>query len=393
MTPTIRGRLQTRVFLSVTAGLIWTAIIAAALPRPAGLGTGSAYRIALEALGLMTAAGLLWEFLYHLLQQVRWDKDWPSIFALVTVLNEAVPLWFLLHALQVIHGTTGLSSPALPFYVSYVATTWLAIWLFTQGPIRVLHVRWRFEGGQVLTMEPGSRCGRMCGAIRHSRAHAEGHGEPAHGEPAHGEPEHGEPEHGEPDRHEHASALEQPAEHGRQDAPAVGQELVEGVTCQRGHFCHPALLYCTTCGAQLRVLGAERVLGIRPPTGILILDDGTTHVLDHDVVMKRSATSGAVTFDLVGKRLPAHVIATIRLLGWTPVACGAEEAVVVTLPGGYELPAAPGVPVPLLPGAELRVGGERIRFESPYPQDRDLHPAGQLTRYEIDVLQRVRAVM
>lgn len=146
MTPTIWGRLQTRVWIAVTVGVVWTTAIAAALPRPAGVSAASAYRIAMEALGLMTLAGLGWELVYHLIQQVRWDKDWPSLFALITVINEAVPLWFLLHALQVIQGTTGLSSPALPFYASYVASTWLVIWLFMQGPIRVMHVRWRCNG-------------------------------------------------------------------------------------------------------------------------------------------------------------------------------------------------------------------------------------------------------
>jgi hypothetical protein len=343
MTPTIWGRLQTRVFLSVTAGLTWTAVITAALPRPAGLDAGSAYRIALEALGLMTAAGLLWEFIYHLLQQARWDKDWPSLFALVTVLSEAVPLWFVLHALRVIHGTTGLSSPALPFYASYVATTWVVIWLFAQGPIRVLSVRWRFEGGQLLTMEPASRCRRMCAAIRRPRADPDGH----------------------PDEYAGADQGPLPVELER-DAPAAGRELVEGAACRRGHFCHPALRYCMICGDQLRPLGAEHVRGVRPPVGVLILDDGTTHVLDHDLLVERSATPGTVTFKQLGKRSPARGLASIRLVGWTPVVCGAEVAAAVTLPGGCEVPAARGVPVPLVPGAELRLGGQRIRFESPY---------------------------
>jgi hypothetical protein len=243
MTPTLSGRLQTRVFLGVTAGLAWTAVIAAVLPRPAGLSDASAYLIALEALALMTAVGLGWELLYHLLQQGRWDKDWPSLFALVTILNEAVLLWFVLHATRVIHGTAGISSPTLPFYASYVATTWVAVWLFAQGPIRVLHVRWRFDGGQVLTMEPGTRCRRMCDMIRRPR----GHLDPA------------------VTSDQVITAVALPS---RQPALRAGKDLVEGVACRSGHFCHPSLRYCLACGDQLRSIDADRVLGVRPPVGI-----------------------------------------------------------------------------------------------------------------------------
>lgn len=332
MTPTLSGRMQTRVFLAVTAGLIWTAIIAAALPRPAGLSDATAYRIAAEALGLMTAAGLGWELLYHLVQQGRWDKDWPSLFALVTVLNEGVVLWFVLHATRVIGGTTGFSSPALPFYASYVATTWLAIWLFAQGPIRVLHVRWRFEGGEVLARRP--------------RGHPDPRG---------------------------PSVITAVALPPAITAPRAGEAVVEGIACRNGHFCHPALRYCLLCGDQLRPVGADRVLGARPPVGILILADGSTRVVDQDLLLTRSGDSGgsggsgALTVKPVGPRSRVRGAARIRISGWTPVAYGVADAISVIFPGGYELPMAPGVPIPLIAGAELLVAGQRVCFESAYP--------------------------
>ena len=331
MTPTLSGRMQTRVFLAVTAGLIWTAVIAAALPRPAGLSDGTAYRIAVEALALMTAAGLGWELLYHVLQQGRWDKDWPSLFALVTVLNEGVVLWFVLHATRVIDGNTGFSSPALPFYASYVATTWLAIWLFAQGPIRVLHVRWRFEGGEVFA--------------RRQRSNPDPRGPSV------------------------ITALAIPA---AIPAPRAGEEVVEGITCRNGHFCHPSLRYCLLCGDQLRSMGVDHVFGVRPPVGVLILADGTTHVVDRDLLLTRSDGSDgsdgsdALMVKPVGPRSRARGTARIRICGWTPVAYGVADAISVIFPGGYELPMAPGVPVPLIPGAELLLGGQRVWFESPY---------------------------
>ena len=36
----------------------------------------------------MAILGVVWEFVYHCLQQFRWEKDWPTFFGLVTAINE-----------------------------------------------------------------------------------------------------------------------------------------------------------------------------------------------------------------------------------------------------------------------------------------------------------------
>lgn len=346
MTPTLRGRLQTRVFLAATVGVIWTGLIVPVLPVPAGLATAGAYRIALEALGLMTAAGLFWELLYHLIQQTRWDKDWPSLFMLVTVVNEAVPLWLLLHALHVIAGTDRWSSPALPFYATYVATTWVVIWLFVQGPIRVAHVRWRFEGGQVLLFErPMALRMRRCAAkcrLRHrpGRAAPKGRGDAApKGRGDAWTEERGTSEEG-------RQRLEAPrrgnaTERGKATEPA----LVEGLLCHHGHFCPPQARFCVICGDRMPSGDAARVRGERPPLGVLIHPGGTIQVVDDDLVV------------LGG-------LAQIRVAGWDAMVSGASTDVVVRFPGGCVLPAGPQTRIPLLPGAELCSKEERIRFEA-----------------------------
>lgn len=38
----------------------------------------------------------------------------------------------------------------LDTFVLHFATTWLAIFLFVQGPMRVPFLRWRFRGGRIL---------------------------------------------------------------------------------------------------------------------------------------------------------------------------------------------------------------------------------------------------
>lgn len=344
MTPTLLGRLQTRIFLAVTAGLGWTVLAVPWLPLPAGVPDHTAYRIALQALGLMTAAGLAWELIYHALQQGRWDKDWPSLFMLLTVVNEAVPLWLLLHAVHVIHGTDWWTSPALPFYATYVATTWGAIWLFAQGPIRVLHVRWRFEGGQVLLFEhPMARRARRCVASMRSmpsrmrrcavrcfvRRPAGASSCPVPAVPAAPLPMSPHLPH-----HDPSSAM---------PVDMTSASLVEGVLCGRGHFCHPEMRYCGTCGDRIPGY-APRVKGPRPPLGVLIGADGTIQAVDEDVEVMDGRAS-------------------VRIAGWTVTVSGTGEGVRIEFPGGCVLPAGPGTQIPLVSGAEVCAGEERIRFE------------------------------
>ena len=42
-------------------------------------------------------------------------------------------------------GTGGVDGAA---FLVHFATTWLVVWLFLSGPVRVPFVRWRFRGGR-----------------------------------------------------------------------------------------------------------------------------------------------------------------------------------------------------------------------------------------------------
>lgn len=147
MTLTLVGRLQTRLVLLSSVGLLWTLIVSPLLPRPHGMARTLAYRITLETSIVMTVLGVFWEFVYHLLQQLRWDKDWPSILSLLAGLVEAAPVWLVLHLLHIVPGCGGFSSPIFPLFTIHFGTTWLVVWLASQGPLRVVQLRWRFEGG------------------------------------------------------------------------------------------------------------------------------------------------------------------------------------------------------------------------------------------------------
>ena len=363
MTPTLTGRLQTRIFLAITVGIMWTIIITPYLPEPAGITLGVSYAMAFGSLVLMAAAGLVWEFAYHGIQQWRWDKDWPSIFALLTVVNEALLVWLLDHLFPVmsgpmagmggtaaaLSGTLGPSSPYLPGFALHIGTTWLAIWLFSQGPMRVVFVRWRFEGGQIVHSRiadppPAADVGHMPAQEDSGMARL---------------------------------AVFPGAGLVWQDripaATTIG-EVVEGASCSHGHFSHPGLRYCMTCGISLIPLADKLGLGQRPPLGILILEDGTTHVLDREIRLTQPEGSPDLVAGPADEIPIASALAEIRLNGWQPEVSSDNSRIVLTLPGGGQRQIIPGGSAPLVPGAEFTIGRHQVRYESPYSAD--LHLPG-----------------
>lgn len=149
MTPTIMGRWQTRIFSVATVGLIWTALVTPLLPSgpvpPGPSGMGERYVLTMTALGLVAGLGVVvWEPVYHLLQQFRWEKDWPPMFFLLQAIPEGALLhWVLGHLIT----SASLGWPA--FLIDF-GTTWLVIFAFIHGPMRVPFLRWRFRGGRIL---------------------------------------------------------------------------------------------------------------------------------------------------------------------------------------------------------------------------------------------------
>jgi hypothetical protein len=144
MLPTLIGRVQTRVALLAVIGGLVTVIICPVLPVSAPL--ADRYRDGFLVLAAVIVLGVGWEFVYHFLMQWRWEKDWPTLFGLVTLVPEGLLVWLLLQA-GAIPGIAGsVSAPA--FCVQFLAV-WLAVWLVANGPMRVPFIRWRFNGGRL----------------------------------------------------------------------------------------------------------------------------------------------------------------------------------------------------------------------------------------------------
>ncbi|MDG4789236.1 hypothetical protein O7626_25445 [Micromonospora sp. WMMD1102] len=144
MLPILSGRIQTRLFLLAVVGSAVTAVLVPLLPLDGPL--DERYRAAFGVLAAVAVLGVGWELLYHLLMQFRWEKDWPTLFGLVTVIPEAALLWLLLRG----DAVPGVAAPPLVAYLSHVAVVWVAVWLVANGPMRVPLLRWRFRGGRLL---------------------------------------------------------------------------------------------------------------------------------------------------------------------------------------------------------------------------------------------------
>lgn len=136
MTPTLAGRIQTRLVLLGTVGVVWTGLIGLVLGRP--------YRALFTALLIVAVVGVAWELVYHGLQQFRWEKDWPTLLGLVVAVPEGIVAWLLLKA--GIPWDVG-DVPAGTFLTMFVSL-WFLVWAIANGPLQVIAPRWRYRGGR-----------------------------------------------------------------------------------------------------------------------------------------------------------------------------------------------------------------------------------------------------
>ena len=142
MIPTLAGRIQTRLFLLATVGLAWTIVVVPFLPR-FGATVGTVYATAILALFVVALFGMGWELLYHFIQQYRWEKDWPILYALVEGLPEGIL------AFAVVDALVAVGPHPVTFFLHFFST-WIVIWLSAVGPLRMVLIRWRFRGGRIL---------------------------------------------------------------------------------------------------------------------------------------------------------------------------------------------------------------------------------------------------
>jgi len=160
-----------------------------------------------------------------------------------------------------------------------------------------------------------------------------------------------------------------------QDRPPAppNDRLVQGVLCAVGHLNDPVAAFCRVCGRRMDHTKIV-VEGERPALGVLVVDDGSAIVLHGGCVFGREpersepARRGATPIRLAdhsGQMSRAH--AEIRLVGWEVmvVDLGSTNGTFVRLPGDHQPRRLnPGTAMTLIPGAELKIGGRTLKFDS-----------------------------
>ncbi|MGV9710778.1 FHA domain-containing protein [Gordonia sp. NPDC003424] len=164
-------------------------------------------------------------------------------------------------------------------------------------------------------------------------------------------------------------------------AVAARRTLVRGIRCPRGHLNHPRAWACAVCGLPTDRRTGMLTDGDRPPLGWLLLDNGSTFLLDEDLVIGREPTPDGNrrpvgpkpirVVDETGQMSRRHI--EIRLVDWSVhlVDLGSANGTFVTAPNTgnreYRIPAYR--PHVLAPGSHVRVGGRHFVFESPHARN------------------------
>ena len=140
MTPTLIGRWQTRLLLLATVGVLIT------LPFALGIIGPGESSLFFYVLGYVTLFGLFWDFIYNLLQKLRWDRDWPGAFQLIAGIWEGVVIFCAVE----IAGLPGIDRLAWrwEWFVIHYSCVWLGVYLVSQSLMRIIFPRWRFRGGK-----------------------------------------------------------------------------------------------------------------------------------------------------------------------------------------------------------------------------------------------------
>lgn len=144
MTPILVGRWETRAFVLLTVGVVWTLLVTPFLPGTGGAPLRVVYGITFQSLLIVLVAGFVWDAIYQELMYLRWEKDWPFLFGFLNGINEGITTWLLLGVFRQSGGVPGSA------FLVHFCTTWIVTVLFVNSFMRVLFPRWRFRGGMLV---------------------------------------------------------------------------------------------------------------------------------------------------------------------------------------------------------------------------------------------------
>jgi hypothetical protein len=155
MLPTLLGRWQTRIMLFIWIGIPIT------LAYALWLGSGSSLH-AVKLLGLsvdmrpfqilclLLLVGLVLDPVYFLVQQFRWDNDWPFafqfFFSIVEFLIVLGLIW--LNVLPFMRARTIPNATDYFYFALHFGLVFVPSFIALLGFVQIFMVRWRFKGGE-----------------------------------------------------------------------------------------------------------------------------------------------------------------------------------------------------------------------------------------------------
>jgi hypothetical protein len=161
---------------------------------------------------------------------------------------------------------------------------------------------------------------------------------------------------------------------GRRAPDSLLDGHVLGVECRNGHFSDPEVPYCRSCGTSLVHMPRALHPGPRPPLGVLVLDDGSVHSLDTDLIVgsapkpdgrKNTHGKALCLADSEGSLAQEHL--RIELDGWAAnlIDLGSPHGTHVARIGDEEWCRIPALtPMPLRSGTYVLIGWRSFHYQS-----------------------------
>lgn len=158
------------------------------------------------------------------------------------------------------------------------------------------------------------------------------------------------------------------------DSTETGERIV-GIYCKNDHFNDPNAPYCGVCGISMVQLTHVAREGIRPPLGVLVLDDGGTFRLDTSYVVGREPERDAEVSSGKARALRindpdgvvSRVHARVQLDGWDVniVDQGSANGTHISELGSNSWTRIqPNTPTKIKPGTRVLFGRRGFRYES-----------------------------
>lgn len=165
-------------------------------------------------------------------------------------------------------------------------------------------------------------------------------------------------------------------DHARQVVDAsTPQEHVRGVYCKNRHFNDPRQLFCAVCGINMVQQTPVLVDGVRPPLGVVVLDDGSVFQLDTPYLLGRDPDADERVRDGEFRGLPvidqsnqvSRVHARLELRGWDVVLIdnNSTNGTFIHVPKSPDWQRLPsGGEHVLVQGTRVRIGHRTLAFNT-----------------------------